>query len=433
MKRVLCLAVSAALLASAGNALAITDSETNASIPFSFSSPGARSLGMAGAFIGLADDATAAYTNPAGLTQLVQTEISLEARHTAYSTPYIDSGAVGVNPFSTTGLRIGEAESSDNNVSYLSVVIPVDRWAFALYRHELSRFKTEFTTSSGIDVGDDFYIFPFSSNADLRISSLGAAAAFRASDRASFGFGLSRYDFRFSTATGRVDDLDPNNIVPASGQAQLGDDNGYGFNLGARFKLSDAWSLGASYRRAPRFEYRAVNVLFNDIEGNPLPAPVVQTALSDVRFDVPDTFGVGLSWRPTDAFVVNFDLNRVMYSQLTDGLDSLFGLDAASRLYLEDGTEAHLGAEYTFANMSAPFSLRAGIWHDPRHSVGFRDTPSSSDPAAIVLATLFAGGRGSEKHYSVGGGWAFKSFQLDFAADLSDGLDTYSMSGVYRF
>lgn len=433
MKRVLCLAVSTALLASAGSAFAITDSETNASIPFSFSSPGARSLGMAGAFIGLADDATAAYTNPAGLTQLVQTEISLEARHTAYSTPYIDSGLVTTNPFNTSGLRIGEADSSDNNLSYLSVVIPVDRWAFALYRHELSRFNTKFTTLTGVDV-DDFRIFPFQSTADLKIFSLGASAAFKASDRASFGFGLARYDFQFDTVTARIDNIDPNDIKPASGQVQSGGDNGYGFNLGARFKLSDAWSLGATYRRAPRFEYRAANFLFTDIEGNTLPEPVLAVALDDVRFDIPDTYGIGLSWRPTDAFVVNFDLNRVLYSQLTDGLDSIFQLqDAANRLYLEDGTEVHLGAEYTFANMSAPFSLRAGVWHDPRHSVGFRGTPSSSDPAQIVFATLFAGGRGSENHYSVGGGWAFKSFQLDFAADLSDGLDTYSLSGVYRF
>ena len=50
--------------------LAQTNSEINAGIQFNFSNPGARSLGFGGAFIGLADDATAAYTNPAGLTNL---------------------------------------------------------------------------------------------------------------------------------------------------------------------------------------------------------------------------------------------------------------------------------------------------------------------------------------------------------------------------
>ncbi|ODU34364.1 MAG: hypothetical protein BGP24_23590 [Lysobacterales bacterium 69-70] len=425
------MAVTAALFGFAGSAFAITDSETNASIPFSFSSPGARSLGMAGAFLGLADDATAAYTNPAGLTQLVQTEISLEARHTSYSTPYIDGGTASISPFSASGLNISDADSSNTNLSYLSVVIPHDRWSFALYRHELARFETDFSTLNGADVGE-FRLFPFRSIADLKIVSLGAAAAYKVNDNVSLGVGLTRYDFRFDTATVRVDDIDPQNISVASRQFQNGDDNAFGFNVGARFKLSDQFSLGATYRKAPRFDYKAINVLYNDVDGNPLPAPELFTSLNKVRFDIPDIFGVGLSWRPTDALVVNFDLDRVMYSQLTDNVNTLFDIQgAANRLYLEDGTEAHLGAEYTFASMAAPFSVRAGFWHDPRHSVAFKGTPA--DATQAVLATLFAGGRGAENHVSVGGGWAFKRFQLDFGADLSDGLDTYSMSGVYRF
>ncbi|HWU52921.1 MAG TPA: outer membrane protein transport protein [Tahibacter sp.] len=431
MKRVLCTAVAAALLGTAGSAFAITDSETNASIPFSFSSPGARSLGMAGAFLGLADDATAAYTNPAGLTQLVQTEVSLEARHTSYSTPYIDGGTASISPFSASGLNISDADSSNTNLSYLSIVIPHDRWSFAFYRHELARFDTDFATLNGADVGD-FRLFPFRSIADLKIVSFGAAAAFKATDNVSLGLGLTRYDFRFDTATVRVDDIDPQNITIASRQFQNGDDNAYGFNVGARFRLSDQFSLGATYRKAPRFDYKAINVLYNDVDGNPLPQPELFSSFNKVRFDIPDIFGVGLSWRPTDALVVNFDVDRVMYSQLTDNVNTLFDIQgAANHLYLEDGTEAHLGAEYTFASMAAPFSLRAGFWHDPRHSVAFKGTPADAEQA--VLATLFAGGRGAENHVSVGGGWAFKRFQLDFGADLSDGLDTYSVSGVYRF
>ena len=52
---VLSRAVAVALLAAAGSAAAITNVENNSSIPFSFSNPGARSLGMGGAFLGAAD------------------------------------------------------------------------------------------------------------------------------------------------------------------------------------------------------------------------------------------------------------------------------------------------------------------------------------------------------------------------------------------
>lgn len=47
---------------------------------FSLANPGARSLGLGGAFTALADDATAALANPAGLDQLAEPEVSVEGR-----------------------------------------------------------------------------------------------------------------------------------------------------------------------------------------------------------------------------------------------------------------------------------------------------------------------------------------------------------------
>ena len=44
----------------------------------SFSSPGARSLSLGGAFVAMADDATAAFANPSGLVQLARPEVSIE-------------------------------------------------------------------------------------------------------------------------------------------------------------------------------------------------------------------------------------------------------------------------------------------------------------------------------------------------------------------
>src|SRR6266849_5827150 len=58
-----------------------TDIDSLAGPQFNFGNPGARSLGMAGAFLGLADDASAAEANPAGLTILRKLEASIEARN----------------------------------------------------------------------------------------------------------------------------------------------------------------------------------------------------------------------------------------------------------------------------------------------------------------------------------------------------------------
>src|SRR6185369_17997672 len=59
---------------------AITDEEIFRAFSLNLTTPGARAIGMGGAFIGRADDATAAETNPAGLTILSRPEISFEYR-----------------------------------------------------------------------------------------------------------------------------------------------------------------------------------------------------------------------------------------------------------------------------------------------------------------------------------------------------------------
>jgi len=83
-------------------------------LQFSFSNPGARSMGFGGAFIGLADDATAAFANPAGLVQLVRAEVSLEGRRWSYDTPFTEGGRAsglptGVGIDDVAGLRIGSS------------------------------------------------------------------------------------------------------------------------------------------------------------------------------------------------------------------------------------------------------------------------------------------------------------------------------------
>jgi len=69
-----------------------TDIEALSGLQFNFGNPGARSLGMGGAFLGLADDASAAEANPAGLTILRKMEFSLEARNYEEAQQFSTSG-----------------------------------------------------------------------------------------------------------------------------------------------------------------------------------------------------------------------------------------------------------------------------------------------------------------------------------------------------
>ena len=124
------------LLLAAGGA---TAQEPIIPLQFSFSDPGARSLGFGGAFVALADDATAAIANPAGLVQLVRPEVSIEGRHWSFSTPYTLRGRAeglpsGFGIDNVVGLETATSETALNALSYLSFVYPGGRWSVAAFR-----------------------------------------------------------------------------------------------------------------------------------------------------------------------------------------------------------------------------------------------------------------------------------------------------------
>src|SRR5690349_21131094 len=60
-------------------------------VQYNFQPPGARSLAMSASFIGLADDATASESNPAGLTILTKPELSAHFRASSLDTEAPDT------------------------------------------------------------------------------------------------------------------------------------------------------------------------------------------------------------------------------------------------------------------------------------------------------------------------------------------------------
>jgi len=70
----------AACLLVVSPAVALTDEEVFRDFRFNLINPGARARGIGGAFVSLADDATAAQSNPAGLSFLSRSEFFAELR-----------------------------------------------------------------------------------------------------------------------------------------------------------------------------------------------------------------------------------------------------------------------------------------------------------------------------------------------------------------
>ena len=426
--------------------------ETPSTFEFSFSNPGARSLGLGGAFAALADDATAAFANPAGLVQLVSLEVSAELRNWGYSTPYIEGGRyegspTGIGLDTTDGLRTAVSEEQLTGLSYLSLVYPMGEWSFAVYRHQLANFRAQ-TATQGIFPGWDLArAFDRRWSTELDILSYGAACAYRIGDRFSLGLGIVHFkgslDAPFEWSL--PDDIDTlqgifgaTSYLPerqlANGEMTI-DDSDWGLSAGLLWAFAEGWSVGAFFREGPEFR------LVYDVTAGPMaqelmdpaytPGTTILIVASPMQF--PDVYGLGVAFRSHDGrLTVGLEWDRVEYSSIFDSFDPVVlesldpDLDLETYLVADDGDELRLGAEYAFLDLKPVLAIRAGVWLDPDHR--FRSIhPYNPDHRA-----LFQPGE-DEVHVALGLGLAFTSFQIDLAADFSDLVDTVSLSVIYNF
>ena len=398
-----------AVLASA-SAMAVSSIEYNSGLQFNFSNPGARSLGMGGAYLGFSDDATAAYTNPAGLTILSQPEIALEVRATYYRTPFVAGGSAINNT-----VFQGESKSDSLNPSYFAYVLPGDGWALALYRNVELDFQNTFVKAQipirfpGTPAGR--FIRQAASTIEAESVNYGLSGAYEVND--NFSLGVSLVYTAFDLAAGS---LRAEGGQAVFGQIETADRGAVTYTLGAFYKFDDKLSIGAAYRRGAEFD---TSLTAADAAGN--------TAMRTGSFNIPHQFGIGVAYRATDNFALGFDAHYVDYSTLSD--DPL-RVELDSKVEFDSAVELRLGAEYVFSDFNTPFTVRAGVWRDPDHRFAFQGTPTTE--AQFVDSILFPKGE-SEMHYTMGLGWAFERIQIDAGADFSDPIKTYSVSGVVRF
>lgn len=449
-KRALLLAAGSLLFVS-GMLRAQTNAEVNAGIQFNFSSPGARSLGLGGAFLGLADDATAAYTNPAGLTVLSKPEVSAEGRRSSYTNEYTDHGhafgsPTGIGTDTVAGLAAKSAKDDVNSLSFVSFVYPQSRWAVAAYRQELANFGASFRTGGAFFGADPAIrrLFPTDSSLSLRIVNVGVSGAYRITDDLSLGVGISDYHFSLSSLTKRFSPgsfFAPANYNDASlvnFQTQDGSESDVAVNAGLLWKISPQWSAGAVFRQGPSFNFRTSNtVVFPVSPGQP--ANNLVEAANQAVFHVPDVYGAGVAFRPAEALTITADYDRIRYSELarhsvdifTDPVRFPNNVQPVQQLVVNDANEVHLGIEYVLTRLKFPLALRVGGWLDPDHKVRFQGATTTSDQQ--TLSTLFRSGK-DEAHVSGGFGVVFgERFQVDAAYDYSKFVSIGSLSGVVRF
>ncbi|HYI12710.1 MAG TPA: outer membrane protein transport protein [Thermoanaerobaculia bacterium] len=471
MRRFMVAALAAlALPAAAQN----VDIEALSGLQFNFGNPGARALAMGGAFLGLADDASAAEANPAGLTILRKPEVSIELRHFIEQQVFTTSGT-----FPDIERTAFNHHSKSAMLSFASVVYPIRNFTVGAYFHEplnnegggfvapqrdpftgavtpLPHFYMPTERVPGTDEvrfldapitaeecdrrrnesNDPFtcqqvFIKPFISVLQVRQRTWGISGAWQVHPRFSVGLTARHQRFLESAATLRYNEFFQleQTLIQATaeerdGEVQLVEQSDTTFAVGLKWTPMDKLSFGAVYKQGPEFEAP----LFYADSANTNNEFIVA---ANPSFHIPDVAGLGVSYRPIPALTLNADAVRVTYSNLVDDfVASAAGVAELDEPFkADDVTELRFGAEYLFPT-KIPVAIRAGYWQDPAHSITWNGPLNR--PNFVAEAMLFPKGEDQE-HYTLGAGLAWPRFQIDLAYDTSDRYKAGSVSMVARF
>ncbi len=410
-------------------------------IQFNFNIPSARAVGLGGAFVAIADDATAGMANPAGLTVLTKPEISVHYKLSRYS----HTENIGNELDHDLTGRFREDVGSQ---SYLSLVYPSGKFAFSLYRQELINFESSF---EGQGFGSVFYspeLDPADfqpgneTRSDIQVNNWGFAAAYRPIPQLSLGFSsiVSTLELQFYENLFQRHTQETDRLVRFFGISSNSADTRYSINLGVKAEPVEYLSLGAVYRSGPRF--RIVNRIEDVDESGG--RTEIHRADQSLDFKVPDVYSLGLGFKALDKLTLSLDLVRVEYSDLIQGLDRNLNADdravytdefpftrfedsdGLQDLVLADATELHLGLEYYLIWRDWNIPLRCGVYTDPAHAVH----TTVEDQA---LRRLFPPGK-DEIHGTMGFGFVLQNkIQVDAAVNFSRSVAEALLSAVFRF
>ena len=386
---------------------------------------------MGKTFIGLADDATAAVSNPAGLSNLLEQEFSFEF----------------------TGTRIkhqrffpdvnGELQTFGDTVvtpSFFSYVIPVRRATFSVFLNSVQDYRESF------EIGDrfipslgDFEDGTFGS-VSVQVNSYGASGAYVLSRYLSVGGSAALMSLNVASEARSGTPFNPRN-----GTNTIDSDLSWTGLAGALFKPTPRVAIGFTFNKGSTFDTETTlfgDFLFTLPTTPPSRIDVRRTGETrEVNYVIPDRYAAGVSWRARNNITVLADFGRVNYSQqITDKFLIADFQDPDARVspdnfYIDDVYEMHAGAEWRFYGTNRTVSLRGGVYTDPDHRLRFQSGGNNPDhPADPLLNFRFNTGRSkTDIGYTAGAGITLLNrIQVDGAASFSPDASQIVVSTVVR-
>jgi long-subunit fatty acid transport protein len=372
----LALAASAAQAQTSGTNFLFATIAEQSRTAFTIQGTGSRAVGVGGAFVALADDATAVSFNPAGLAQLLAPEFSLVTESLQREQTFRGFKS-GVEEF-------GDTSSRDRRLAplFFSATVP--------FKAGTRTVVVTFAYQRVVD-------FNFDSDRNLDVRPSGVGTVRRITNSVSQDGAINVWSLGMGT------EVTPRLLVGASLNLWRGEWNlasrqsfdnsnaffdilqdnqfrGVNVNAGVLWR-SDRLNVGLSYRSGFRADYRFDGRFAAlDEEGRPVVFPAQKGQL-DLTW--PDAIGLGLAWKPHDRFTVTADSVRTRWSgavlrgsfttQGESGPEVDLSLDGANFFdYLKsskipDTKDLRGGVEWiAFLGDSLILPLRAGYFREPQ-------------------------------------------------------------------
>jgi len=374
---------------------------------------------MGGAFIGVADDATAASWNPAGLIQLEKPEVSIVLSHnhrreeTSYEIATISSSLHKV---------------STEEINYFSWAYPFSLFQKNMivslnYQHlyDYTRNVTYPITTTEERFGGLMVI-----EEDLRadydregaLKTISPAFAVQILPMLSLGFTLNIWDKNICGWESRYRAKGVRTVTtlgvknpPTNVEHNIKEKfnfKGFNFNTGFLWNISGIFSLGGVFKAPFRADLERDYSFDSTDSTNPKNTSDTQ------KLDMPMSYGLGVAARLSDVLTFDLDIYRtqwndhVRYTSSGSELNPVTG-DPTSASESKPTTQVRLGGEYLIIKQSKNIviPLRAGVFYDPE--------PSENNPDDFYGLTL-------------GSGIAYKSFVFDMAYQYRFGRDVKTSS-----
>lgn len=244
-------------------------------------------IGRGNAFVATADNPSAIYYNPAGITQLEGQNI--QAGSLFYLGIYADYKSPS-----------GQSFHNDADV----IAVPTLHYTFTPQDSPLS-FGVGVYSPFGFSIKwpNDVPFRQESLKGSLTYITMNPVVAWKVLPSLSIGAGPTFNYSRIDLVQGIFPSPIP--MFSADQTEFKGDAWSYGFNAGLLWQPHSQWSFGASYRSSSRMDYQGDFSLHNPPP--PLSSSSVSTASSSIEF--PQIVIGGVSYRPTPNWNLEFDVD----------------------------------------------------------------------------------------------------------------------------